>query len=84
MREATNGPSSLYPPPSYQRSDPKEPSNLDQVDAYMEEDIDLLDEIDHYKRKESEEEEAPHPCHSTTDAGTSTSGIHFTCANWVS
>ena len=67
--EATDGPSSSHLPPD-QRFD-LESDILEQVNAYAKEDVDVLEEIDHYQSDESEQEEAHHPHQSFTDVCTS-------------
>ena len=57
---------------------------LEQVNAYAKEDIDVLQEIDRYQSDEGKQEETLHSHQSSIDMGTSTSGTHFACANWVS
>ena len=59
MREAIDGLSSSHPP-QHQRSD-SEPDILEQFDAYVEKDVDVLDEVDRYQSNEGEQKETPRP-----------------------
>ena len=77
MREDIDGPRFSHLPPSNQRSNPKEQDILDQVDAYMVEEMDVLEEVDHSQNDESKQEETPSPRQSSSDASTSTSGTTF-------
>ena len=59
MREAIDGLSSSHPPQD-QRSD-SEPNILEQFDAYVEEDVDVLEEVNRYQSDEGEQKETPCP-----------------------
>ena len=61
MHEAIDGPNSSRLPSSNQWSDLEEPNVLDQVATYVEEDMDVLEEVGRYQTDESEQEEAPRP-----------------------
>lgn len=51
---------------------------------YMEKEIDVLEEVDHYKSDESDRgEEEPYSQKPLCDTGAFTSGISSACTNWV-